>query len=86
MVDRVLPELLTASRGGELPIVCDAASCTKGLETMAAHASKAGPEYAGLRFVDAVEFTRTTLLARLMITSRSHRLQCTILALPLPSA
>lgn len=69
MTDRVLPRLLAASRGGELPIVCDAASCTEGLETMASRARAAGPEYAALRFVDSVEFTRDVLLDRLAVTA-----------------
>lgn len=68
MTDRVLPALLTASRGGELAIVCDAASCTEGLETMTARARAAGPEYAALRFVDSVEFARERLLPRLTVT------------------
>ena len=68
MTDRVLPALLEASRGGELPIVCDAASCTEGLETMAARARAAGPAYASLRFVDSVAFVRTHLLDRLAVT------------------
>lgn len=69
MSDRVLPSLLAASDGGRLPIVCDAASCTEGLETMAERARAAGPEYAALRFVDSVEFTSTTLLPALSVTA-----------------
>ena len=34
MARRVLPALWAASRQGELPIVCDAASCTEGLRQM----------------------------------------------------
>jgi len=68
MTDRVLPALLTASRGGQLPIVCDAASCTEGLEVMAERAVAAGAEYAALRFVDSVAFARNTLLDRLTVT------------------
>lgn len=67
MTDRTLPALLAASRGGELPIVCDAASCTEGLETMAARA--ASPGYAALRFVDSVVFTREVVLDRLTVTT-----------------
>ncbi|MDL9978721.1 FAD-binding and (Fe-S)-binding domain-containing protein [Microbacterium sp. ASV49] len=69
MSDRVLPSLLLASNGGRLPIVCDAASCTEGLETMVERARAAGPEYASLRFVDSVEFTNTTLLPNLSVNS-----------------
>ena len=68
MTDRVLPALLAASRGGELPIVCDAASCTEGLEVMAERAQAAGPQYVKLRFVDSVAFTRGTLLDRLTVS------------------
>lgn len=69
MSERVLPSLLVASDGGRLPIVCDAASCTEGLETMAERASAAGPQYASLRFIDSVEFTSTTLLDKLIVTA-----------------
>lgn len=63
----VLPALWAASRQGELPIVCDAASCTEGLETMRDLAAKAGGVFAGLRFVDAVEFIHDHVLGRLEI-------------------
>lgn len=49
---RVLPVLWEASRQGELPIVCDAASCTEGLEALLAVVS----EESRLRIVDAVAF------------------------------
>jgi D-lactate dehydrogenase len=61
----VLPALWAATREGELPIVCDAASCTEGLETMREFAAKAGGVFAGLRFVDAVEFIHDHVLGRL---------------------
>lgn len=67
MSHRVLTALHAASDGGRLPIVCDAASCTEGLETMQNLAAEAG---AGLRFVDATQFTRDTLLPQLAVTSR----------------
>jgi D-lactate dehydrogenase len=69
MTETVLPALLEASRGGELPIVCDAASCTEGLETMQANAVAAGGDYAALRFVDAVEFIHENVIERLRITA-----------------
>ncbi|MCI0158064.1 FAD-binding oxidoreductase [Leifsonia shinshuensis] len=69
MSERVLPSLLAASDGGRLPIVCDAASCTEGLETMAEKARSAGPQYASLRFIDSVEFTNTNLLGKLAVTT-----------------
>ena len=62
MSERVLPALLAASRDGELPIVCDAASCTEGLEALRDAAVTAGGDYARLRFVDSVDFAATTLL------------------------
>ncbi|MFF2054044.1 FAD-binding and (Fe-S)-binding domain-containing protein [Leifsonia sp. NPDC058194] len=62
MSERVLPALLAASRGGELPVVCDAASCTEGLEALRDAAVKAGGDYDRLRFVDSVDFAATTLL------------------------
>lgn len=69
MTDTVLPALWAASRHGELPIVCDAASCTEGLETMRDLAAKPGGLFAGLRFVDAVEFIHDHVLGRLEITA-----------------
>lgn len=65
--ETVLPALWAASREGELPIVCDAASCTEGLETMRDLAATAGGVFAGLRFVDAVEFIHDHVLGRLEI-------------------
>ena len=70
MTARVLPALLAASDGGRLPIVCDAASCTEGLETMQAVAALAGETEPRLRFVDATTFAREHLLDRLIVTRR----------------
>lgn len=79
MSDRVLEGLWSATRGGELPVVCDASSCTEGLETMKAKvrdAAVAGPhetadgrvrDFSRLRFVDAVDFVAGTVLPRLDI-------------------
>lgn len=58
----VLPGLLAASDGGRIPIVCDAASCTEGLETMKRIAMSAGGRFAALRFVDSVEFVEEYVL------------------------
>lgn len=69
MTDTVLPALLAASRGGELPIVCDAASCTEGLETMQKNALSAGGDYAALRFVDAVEFIHENVIEQVPVTT-----------------
>ncbi len=69
MTHTVLPALWAASREGELPVVCDAASCTEGLDTMRDLAAKAGGRFSRLRFVDAVEFIHDQVLARLEITA-----------------
>jgi D-lactate dehydrogenase len=68
MVNKVLPSLLQSSRGGEIPIVCDAASCTEGLETMKSIAIKAGGDYAQLHFLDSVEFVKERVLPSLALT------------------
>ena len=52
MRERVLPVVLEATRGGELPLVTDASSCTEGLVKMLASESAA----AGVRVVDAMVF------------------------------
>ena len=52
MRDKVLPAVWEASRHGELPILCDAASCTEGLETLLTIVS----DESRLRIVDAVAF------------------------------
>ncbi len=67
MTDTVLPALWEASRGGELPVVCDAASCTEGLETMRDLAAEAGGRFADLRFVDVIEFVHDQVLDRLQV-------------------
>ncbi|GGR17068.1 FAD-binding and (Fe-S)-binding domain-containing protein [Agromyces mediolanus] len=69
MTERVLPALLAASDGGRLPIVCDAASCTEGLETMQHLAAVAGREAPALRFVDATQFAADRILPRLEVTA-----------------
>ncbi|WP_248960458.1 FAD-binding and (Fe-S)-binding domain-containing protein [Sphaerisporangium perillae] len=65
----VLPALWEASRGGALPIVCDAASCTEGLDTMRQAAGRAGGDHASLRFVDAIEFVHGRVLPGLTVTA-----------------
>ena len=69
MTERVLANLWVATGGGELPVVCDAASCTEGLETMKRLAGES-PSYPGLRFVDSVDFVRETVLPRLEVTAK----------------
>lgn len=61
MTERTLGMLWEASEQGRLPVVCDAASCTEGLETMREPATD-HPVYRELRFVDAVTFTAEHVL------------------------
>lgn len=67
MRSRVLPALWEASRGGAVPVVCDGASCTEGLQQLA---ESAGPAYDGLQIIDAVAFVDEHLLDRLSVTAR----------------
>ena len=61
MTERTLGMLWEAAEQGRLPVVCDAASCTEGLETMRELATD-HPVYRELRFVDAVTFTAEHVL------------------------
>jgi D-lactate dehydrogenase len=63
MTAKVLPALRRASRGGEIPIVCDASSCTEGLRQMLETSVGGGP----LMFVDSVAFVEAEVLPRLEI-------------------
>ncbi|MGF3054450.1 FAD-binding and (Fe-S)-binding domain-containing protein [Microbacterium sp. YY-03] len=74
MRERVLPALLAASDDGVLPIVCDAASCTEGLETMRAQAIAAGGDYVRLRFVDSVQFAAEHLVDNLTVAEKMSSL------------
>ncbi|MFI7482218.1 FAD-binding and (Fe-S)-binding domain-containing protein [Kocuria sp. M1R5S2] len=65
--ERTLPALWEASRSGKLPVVCDAASCTEGLETMAELAAGSSEHHA-LRFVDSVEFVADRVLPGLTVS------------------
>lgn len=66
MSAKVLESLYAASGGGTLPIVCDAASCTEGLETMK-RLAREDERYARLLFVDSVEFVHATVLPGLKV-------------------
>jgi D-lactate dehydrogenase len=66
MRDRIVPALLAASRDGELPVVCDASSCTEGIQQLFADAD----DHNRIRVVDAVTFVHDELLPRLAVTSR----------------
>lgn len=61
MAARTLDALLAASDGGRLPIVCDAASCSEGLISMARTQERG----TALRLVDATEFVHERMLNRL---------------------
>ncbi|MEL7977866.1 FAD-binding and (Fe-S)-binding domain-containing protein [Isoptericola sp. F-RaC21] len=66
MARQVLDALWTASRGGQLPVVCDASSCTHGLVETPHHLSGEDAErFAALRIVDAVTFVHTDVLPAL---------------------
>ena len=71
MQDRVLPALWEASRHGELPVVCDAASCSEGLEHLI---GDGGSSYPGLRIVDAVAFVDEHIMPGLNIGRRLESL------------
>ncbi|MBM7051986.1 FAD-binding and (Fe-S)-binding domain-containing protein [Rothia sp. ZJ1223] len=80
MSDKVLSTLWKATRGGELPVVCDASSCTEGLEVMKSKVTAAAEsqlkngvrageaDFAKIRFIDAVQFTAERLLPGLTVT------------------
>lgn len=57
MQRKVLDSLLAATRDGELPVVCDASSCTEGLATLLESAGERR-----IRVVDAVLFVAETVL------------------------
>ncbi|MGQ7297313.1 FAD-binding and (Fe-S)-binding domain-containing protein [Quadrisphaera sp. KR29] len=73
----VAPALVRASRGGELPVVCEAASCAEGLQKLlaspaaarAVRAATGGP-VPPVRVVDAVQLTADLLLERLPVRRR----------------
>ncbi|WP_086150048.1 FAD-binding and (Fe-S)-binding domain-containing protein [Cellulosimicrobium sp. KWT-B] len=69
MARKVVDALWVATREGELPVVCDASSCTHGLAETARHLTGTDPRderardrFARLRVVDAVTFVRTDVL------------------------
>jgi D-lactate dehydrogenase len=62
MRDQVLPVLRTATDGGALPVVVDAASCTEGLVRLL---EDEGVQDEGIQVVDAVAFVDSTVLPRL---------------------
>ena len=60
MQDRVAASLRTATNDGALPVVCDASSCSEGLELLLAAAG-----IPGIRVLDAVAFVDQVVLAKL---------------------
>lgn len=72
MSTRTLQMLWEATEHGQLPVVCDASSCTEGLETMkqiAANTDDANDvDYSALRFVDSVAFIADRVLTKLTLT------------------
>jgi D-lactate dehydrogenase len=64
MRDRVIPALWEASRGGELPIVCDASSCTEGLHELLRSAADDHQSHR-LQVLDAVDFVQQHVLEQL---------------------
>lgn len=61
MRERVFASLRRATRDGELPIVCDASSCTEGL----VHLIETDERLPRMRVVDAVEFAAASILPNL---------------------
>ncbi len=72
--ERTLSALWIASREGELPVICDAASCTEGIEVMLRSALEAHPEYGSLRIEDATVFLAREALPRLTPTRSFARI------------
>ncbi|MFF8817516.1 FAD-binding and (Fe-S)-binding domain-containing protein [Leucobacter sp. NPDC015123] len=68
MSERTLSALWQASREGELPVICDAASCTEGVEVMLRAALEDHPEFRRLRVEDATTFVAREALPKLTRT------------------
>jgi D-lactate dehydrogenase len=68
MQRRVLTTLRAATRGGALPVVSDAVSCSEGFERLVAAGG------GGFKVVDAVAFTATTLLPKLTVSRKLRSL------------
>ncbi|WP_419471101.1 FAD-binding and (Fe-S)-binding domain-containing protein [Georgenia yuyongxinii] len=66
MQEKVLASLRVATRDGELPVVCDASSCTEGLESLVASAGTSRP----IRVVDSVDFVVEHVLPALRVPAR----------------
>jgi len=68
MQQRALPVLWEASSGGRLPVVCDATSCTEGLDQLV---DGGDPGFEGLRIMDCISYVAEHVLPRL---SAKHKL------------
>jgi D-lactate dehydrogenase len=68
MSDRVLPVLQATSRGGTLPIISDASSCTEGFARLVAAAG------AEIQILDAAAYVSTALLPRLTVSRKFESL------------
>ena len=68
IASKVLPSLLAATSSGRLPVVCDAASCTEGLDDLRAETERLGGNYRALRFVDSLEFVHAQVVDLLPVT------------------
>jgi D-lactate dehydrogenase len=64
MQEKTLAALRRATRDGELPIICDASSCTEGLR-QAVESDTPLPGQRELRIVDAVDFAAEHILPKL---------------------
>jgi len=58
---QTLAALRSATRDGELPVICDASSCTEGLR----HTIETDPSEKPMRVIDSVEFALTRILPTL---------------------
>ncbi|HUZ40366.1 MAG TPA: FAD-binding and (Fe-S)-binding domain-containing protein [Acidimicrobiales bacterium] len=66
MRQRTASVLWESSHHGEIPVVCDAASCTEGLETLLSDGRGGHPE---IRVIDSVTFVDDVVLPRLTVTA-----------------
>ncbi|MFB2600108.1 FAD-binding and (Fe-S)-binding domain-containing protein [Herbiconiux sp. P17] len=75
MRDRVLASLRAATRDGELPIICDASSCTEGLlHTIEADPAPDATGARRMRVIDVVDFVATRILPALPDHDRIEKL------------
>ncbi|WNB86411.1 (Fe-S)-binding protein [Cellulomonas sp. ATA003] len=66
MASRTFDAVWAASRGGELPVVCDASSCSHGLRELRAHLPAGSrARFDALEILDAVTYVRRAVLPAL---------------------